>query len=217
MRTDRYRYTEWGIYSKQGKKIAHLDMELYDYQNDPDVNQDGTVDIIDLLFLASHFGEFTGTAAPHRPSPILPKHVGYIEEWLTKARLADDGPNVLRQGITNLEALLNSVIPQKNVLLPNYPNPFNPETWIPYDLAEDADVHIDIYNLKGESVKHFNIGFQAAGTYSTQSRAAYWNGRNVMGELVASWTYFYTLTARYRNRNLPENQFRATGRMVIVK
>lgn len=293
MRTDRYRYTEWGAYSKRGKKIAHLDVELYDYQNDPDetvniasfrrnaelvtrlsqqlqagwqaalpgtqqqisisqklswdinndgvidiqdlilvsnsfgtkpprppktdVNQDGNVDIIDLLFVASHFGEFTGTAAPQRPSSILPKHVGYIEEWLTEARLADDGSNVLRQGIMNLQALLNSVIPQKSVLLPNYPNPFNPETWIPYDLAEDADVHIDIYNLKGESVKHFNIGFQAAGTYRTQSRAAYWDGRNAMGEFVASGTYFYRLTARYRNRNLSKNQFRATSRMVIVK
>ena len=182
-----------------------------------DVNQDGNVDIIDLLFLASHFGESTDAAAPQSLAPLLPKHVEYIEKWLTEARLTDNESNVLRQGIANLETLLNSVIPQKSALLPNYPNPFNPETWIPYDLAEDADVHIHIYNLKGESVKHLNVGFQTSGTYRTQSHAAYWDGRNAVGESVASGTYFYTLTAQYRNWNLSESHFRATRRMVIVK
>ena len=182
-----------------------------------DVNQDGNVDIIDLLLVAAHFGEFTGTAAPQRSASMFPKHVDDIKEWLVEARLADDGSNVFRQGIKNLEVLLNSVIPEKSALLSNYPNPFNPETWIPYDLAEDADVHVHIYDLKGESVRRINIGFQSAGTYRMQSRAAYWDGRNAIGELVASGTYFYTLTARYRNQNLSKNQFRATRRMVIVK
>ena len=182
-----------------------------------DVNQDGSVDIIDLLLVASHFGEFIGTAAPQRSASFLSKHIDHIEEWLTEARLADDGSNVFRQGIANLEALLNSVIPQESVLLSNYPNPFNPETWIPYDLAEDADVRIHIYNLKGESVKHLDVGFQAAGTYRTHSRAAYWDGRNSMGELVASGMYFYTLTARYKDWNLSDSQFRATDRMLLIK
>ena len=182
-----------------------------------DVNRDGNVDIIDLLLVASHFGESTDAAAPQSLAPLLPKHVDYIEKWLTEAHLNDNGSNVFRQGIANLEILLNSVIPRKSVLLPSYPNPFNPETWIPYDLAEDADVRIHIYNLKGESVRHLNVGFQAAGTYRTQSRAAYWDGRNSVGESVASGTYFYTLTAHYRNQNLSESQFTATRRMVIVK
>ena len=293
MRTERYRYTEWGAYSKLGETIADLGAELYDYQSDPnetvnianfpenaelitrlseqlsagwqaalpdshqqtsmpqilpwdinddgmvdirdlllvsnnfgekhskhpkaDVNKDGNIDIIDLLLVASHFGESTNPAAPHRFTPLLSEHANHIEEWLTEARLADDGSNVFRQGIVNLEALLNSVIPQETALLSNYPNPFNPETWIPYDLAEDAAVDIHIYNLKGESIKHLHVGFQEAGTYRTQSRAAYWDGRNSLGERVASGTYFYTLTAQYGNRRLFESQFRATGRMVIVK
>ncbi len=182
-----------------------------------DVNKDGNIDIIDLLLVASHFGESTHPAAPRRLAPLLSEHANHIEEWLTEAHLADNGANVFRQGIASLEALLNAVIPQESALLPNYPNPFNPETWIPYDLAEDAAIDIHIYNLKGESIRHLNVGFQDAGTYRTQSRAAYWDGRNSMGERVASGTYFYTLTARYRNRSLSERQFRATGRMVIVK
>ena len=182
-----------------------------------DVNQDGRVDIVDLLLVAAHFGESPSPTAPQKLASLLPKHVDSIEEWLAEARLANDGSNVFRQGITNLEALINSVIPERSSLLPNYPNPFNPETWIPYDLAEDADVHVHIYDLKGESVGHLNVGFQAAGTYRTQSRAAYWDGRNSVGESVASGTYFYTLTAHYRNQNLSESQFTATRRMVIVK
>ena len=182
-----------------------------------DVNQDGSVDIVDLLLVAAHFGESASPTAPQKLAALLPKHVDHIEEWLAEARLADNGSNVFRQGIVNLEALINSVIPERSALLLNYPNPFNPETWIPYDLAEDADVHIHIYDLKGQSVRRINIGFQAAGTYRTQSRAAYWDGRNAVGEPVASGTYFYTLTAHYRNRNLSESQFTATRRMVIVK
>ena len=147
----------------------------------------------------------------------MSKHIDSIEVWLAEARLADDGSNVFRQGIANLEVLIHSVPPEQSALLPNYPNPFNPETWIPYDLAEDADVRITIYNLKGESVRHLNIGFQSAGTYRTQSHAAYWDGRNSIGESVASGTYLYTLTAQYRNRNLSESQFSATRQMVIVK
>ena len=182
-----------------------------------DVNQDGSVDIVDLLLVAAHFGESASPTAPQKLAFLLPKHVDHIEEWLAEAHLADDGSNLFHQGIANLEVLINSVIPKRSVLLSNYPNPFNPETWIPYDLAEDADVHVHIYNLKGESVRHLNVGFQATGTYRTQSRAAYWDGRNSVGEPVASGTYFCTLTAHYRNRNLSESQFTATRRMVIVK
>ena len=107
-----------------------------------------------------------------------------------------------------LESLLNSVIPEKTVLLPNYPNPFNPETWMPYDLAQDAEVHIHIHNLKGESIHQLSLGFQTAGTYRTPSRAAYWDGRNSAGELVASGIYFYTLHA---------GQSKTTRQMVILK
>ena len=173
-----------------------------------DINKDGRVDIIDLLLVAAHFGESNNSAAPSISTPIPSEHVALANEWLTEARLADDGSDVFRQGIAALEHLINTVLPTKTLLLPNYPNPFNPETWIPYDLAEDAEVHIDIYNLRGESIRYLSVGFQTAGTYRTQSRAAYWDGRNTTGEPVASGIYFYTLQA---------GQFKATRQMVILK
>ena len=105
-------------------------------------------------------------------------------------------------------ALSGSTNPEATQLLANYPNPFNPETWIPYDLAEDTDVHIHIYSLKGELVRQLSLGFQAAGTYRTSSRAAYWDGRNAAGEPVASGIYFYTLQVGH---------LKTTRRMVILK
>ncbi|MDE0396576.1 MAG: sulfatase-like hydrolase/transferase [Candidatus Poribacteria bacterium] len=173
-----------------------------------DVNKDGNVDIIDLLLVAAHFGKSNSPAAPPAHLTIGPKQFGVVEKWLAEARLVDDGSDIFREGIATLEHLINTAVPSKTVLLPNYPNPFNPETWIPYDLAEDADVHIDIYSLKGESVRRLSVGFQTAGTYRTQSRAAYWDGQNAVGEPVASGIYFYTFQA---------GQFRATRQMVILK
>ena len=173
-----------------------------------DVNKDGRVDIIDLLLVAAHFGESCNATAPLISAPLPPEHAALADEWLAEARLADDGSDVFRQGIANLEHLINTIVPTENVLLPNYPNPFNPETWIPYDLARDADVHIHIYSLKGEFIRQLSLGFQTAGTYRTRSRAVYWDGQNTAGEPVASGIYFYTLQA---------GQFKATRQMVILK
>ena len=173
-----------------------------------DVNKDGSVDIIDLLLVAAHFGESTNLTAPAMSTPLLPEQAALVDEWVATARLADDGSDVFRQGIAILEHLIDTTAPTETALLPNYPNPFNPETWIPYDLSKDADVYIDIYNLKGESIRQLSLGFQTAGTYRTSARAAYWDGRNTVGEPVASGIYFYTLQA---------GQFKATRRMVIIK
>ncbi|MDE0425577.1 MAG: C39 family peptidase [Candidatus Poribacteria bacterium] len=98
--------------------------------------------------------------------------------------------------------------PGTTVLLPNYPNPFNPETWIPYHLAKPADVTLTIYAIDGKVVRHLDLGHQAAGFYQSKSRAAHWDGRNDVGERVASGIYFYTLTA---------GEFAATQKMLIVK
>ena len=173
-----------------------------------DVNRDGSVDIIDLLLVAAHFGESSHPIAPSTHAKVLPEYLDRIDGWLTEARLADNGSDVFRHGIATLEHLINKAAPMETVLLPNYPNPFNPETWIPYDLAQDADVQIHIYNLKGESIRRLSLGFQAAGTYRTQSRAVYWDGKNAIGEPVASGIYFYTFQA---------GQFNATRQMVILK
>jgi hypothetical protein len=101
-----------------------------------------------------------------------------------------------------------SEIPLETALLPNYPNPFNPETWIPYHLAESADVTLSIYAADGRLVRTLALGHQAAGMYENKSRAAYWDGRNTIGERVASGVYFYMLTA---------GDFTATGKMLIMK
>ncbi len=103
---------------------------------------------------------------------------------------------------------LAEVRPDETVLLANYPNPFNPETWIPYQLAEPSAVTLHIYEVRGRTVRHLHLGHQPAGIYESRSRAAYWDGRNSLGEPVASGVYFYTLTA---------GDFRATRKLLIRK
>jgi len=98
--------------------------------------------------------------------------------------------------------------PTQNLLLQNYPNPFNPETWIPYQLAEDSSVSVSIYDTTGQLIRTLSLGFQAAGFYNSRERAAYWDGRNALGERVASGIYFYQLTTP---------SFQQTRRLVIVK
>ena len=98
--------------------------------------------------------------------------------------------------------------PKDTILSQNYPNPFNPETWIPYQLSKPAEVSIEIYDSVGHLVRTLDMGLKPTGIYTTRSRAAYWDGRNDIGERVASGVYFYTLQT-------PE--FTATRRMVILK
>ena len=107
-----------------------------------------------------------------------------------------------------LEDLIAYEIPAETELLRNYPNPFNPETWIPYRLAEDADVSLTIYNVNGEMVRSIDVGHQSAAVYETRAKAIYWDGRNRFGEQVASGLYFYHLSA---------GDFSGTRRMVILK
>ena len=99
-------------------------------------------------------------------------------------------------------------IPETTALLPNYPNPFNPETWIPYHLATDANVTLTIYDMRGIAVCQLMLGHQPAGIYRSKQRAAYWDGRNDEGEPVSSGVYFYTLTA---------GDFTATRKLLIIK
>ena len=167
-----------------------------------DVNGDGVVNIFDLTLVAQGIG---GPAAP----PVRGSDSSTIEAWIAEARLADDGSIAFRQGIANLENLLASlIIPQETALHVNYPNPFNPETWIPYQLATPAEVTLTIYDMNGGTVRRFEVGYQPAGLYQSRSRAAYWDGRNMRGESVASGLYFYTLKA---------GEFTATRKMLIRK
>ena len=108
--------------------------------------------------------------------------------------LQPEDPTYLR-GILVLEQLLAILKPEETALLANYPNPFNPETWIPYQLASPAHVTVTIYDINGSAVRTLALGHQSAGVYHSQARAAYWDGKNAHGEPVASGVYFYTLTA----------------------
>ena len=85
--------------------------------------------------------------------------------------------------------------PVSTQLHANYPNPFNPETWIPYQLSEGVDIEIHIYNSRGTLIRVLRVGHQSAGYYTSRSRAAYWDGKNALGERVASGIYFYQLQA----------------------
>ena len=169
-----------------------------------DVNGDGIVSILDLIRVAQGIAE--SLAAPSVRTESV--DAATIEAWIAQARLEDDGSHPFKQGIENLERLLASLIPEETVLLANYPNPFNPETWIPYQLAEPAEVTLTIYDMNGKVVRRLVLGHQAAGMYRSRSRAVYWDGRNQVGEPVASGLYFYTLTA---------GEFTATRRMLILK
>ena len=162
----------------------------------PDVNGDGIVNILDLVAVAQHFGDST-TAAPSilAMNAMHSLDVATVKAWIERAQLENDGSIAFQEAIANLQRLLASLIPKETTLLANYPNPFNPETWIPYQLANSSHVTITIYDARGSIVRQLDLGSQREGYYANPSRAAYWDGRNTVGEHVASGIYFYQLQA----------------------
>ena len=168
-----------------------------------DVNGDGVVNLADIAQVALALDD--GAAAPLARGDALdvitPERV---RQLLTQAKLA--GAN--QEAILALEQLLSLFAPKQTALHPNYPNPFNPETWIPYHLANDSYVWISIYDISGVLVRQLDLGHQKAGHYVDRSRAGYWDGRNSSGERVASGVYFYTLAA---------NNFMSTRKMLVGK
>ena len=119
----------------------------------------------------------------------------------------DRSPSAMKR-LLYLQQFLARARPEKTQLLANYPNPFNPETWIPYQLATDADVRITIYNAQGVVIRTLQVGQQSAGYYTDRDRAAYWDGQNVLGEQVASGIYFYQLET---------DEMSSLRKMVILK
>ena len=114
----------------------------------------------------------------------------------------------IRNAFLSLQLNVGDIQPQDTLLAQNFPNPFNPETWIPYQLSAATEVKIDIYDISGHLVRSLDLGWQPTGSYMTPSSAAYWDGKNAVGERVASGIYFYTLQT---------SDFAATRRMVILK
>ena len=180
----------------------------------PDVNDDGVVDIKDLILVAA---EIDNAAA----APTLTKNsietssltAENLAQWIALAKQLDIQEPRMQKGIAVLEQLLAVLTlaetpPKTTALLANYPNPFNPETWIPYQLAKPSDVSISIHSADGKLIRTLELGQSPAGIYHSKFRAVYWDGRNEFGESVASGVYFYTLTA---------DGFTATRKMLILK
>ncbi len=176
-------------------------------ENKADVNGDGVVNIKDLVLVAAAFGDAPAAPTIRRDANehLTPE---VVQQWLDAAKQLARTDATTQRGITVLESLLAALTPKETALLPNYPNPFNPETWIPYQLVKRVDVSILIYSADGKLIRTLKLGEQAAGVYETRNRAAYWNGKNEVGESVASGVYFYTLKA---------GDFTATRKMLIRK
>ena len=178
--------------------------------NPADVNNDGEVDIKDLVLTANALGSGSGSSAPsigYRDLEVAPTRAD-VQQWLRQAQQMNLTDPTFQRGILVLQQLLVALTPKETVLLPNYPNPFNPETWIPYHLVKPANVSISIYAVDGKLVRTLELGHQSVGIYESRSRAAYWDGKNQLGEPVASGVYFYTLSA---------GEFTATRKMLIRK
>ncbi len=189
-----------------------------------DTNKDGQVDLEDLAWIIKIIEENQNIAA----APIQryqerqePKSVSdgtiqlsdaaivYLHSFYQKIEEISGDPTQIALVKRFLKQLLTPVGgPLRTELYANYPNPFNPETWIPYQLAVDTEITIRIYNTEGKIVRTLFSGYQTSGYYLNRSRAAYWDGRNQLGERVASGVYIYELTTP---------TFKQTKRLVVVK
>ncbi len=178
-----------------------------------DVSNDGAISALDAVLILQYAAGLITNFPVDLLNSALVLNAELESEMLIEAISELEKMSLNRGQKWVLEQLkllvLQRVRPVHNVLLQNYPNPFNPETWIPYQLAQDADVvTISIYNIKGQLIRTINLGSKSAGVYTNSSRAAHWNGLNQSGEPVSSGIHFYTIKA---------GNFIATRRMMLVK
>ena len=176
-------------------------------QDDADVNGDGVITVLDLVMVAGLFDVAAAAPAAHLQVSEAITAVE-VQGWLTNARGLETKDPLIKRGVMMLEQLLATLTPKETELLANYPNPFNPETWIPYRLAEDTFVTLTIYDGGGQVVRTLEVGHRIASAYENRSKAIYWDGRNDLGEGVASGVYFYHLSA---------GDYSATRKMLILK
>ena len=169
-----------------------------------DTNDDGVVNIFDLIVVAGCFGQGAAPSIVKQPIAMF----SMIENWIRLAEQANGGSIDFNQGISVLREILQSLKPEETVLMANYPNPFNPETWIPYHLGQESEVVINIYDTTGKIVRTLDMGFQSFGYYASRDKSAYWDGRTENGEFVSSGTYFYQIQT---------GDYTETRKMVILK
>ena len=164
-----------------------------------DVNSDGTVDNADLTLVTDNLETDGGAPSNVSVFDLLDQKMlesldrKVLEGYLNVLRAESDGSAKYQRAIAMLERILAALRPMETLLLTNYPNPFNPETWIPYHLANASDVRITIYDVRGQVIRRLDLGHQLEGYYTSLSRAAHWDGRNDLGERVGSGIYFYQL------------------------
>ena len=187
--------------------LIYVALQFGKTESSADLNEDGIVNIEDLLLVAAALDNDNkapqvNSVSQEVISPTM------IHEWLIQTQSVKSMTATLGKGISVLEKLLSHASPTETVVLPNYPNPFNPETWIPYQLSESSDVTIRIFASNGQLIRKLHFGHQQPGLYHSRSRAAYWDGKNELGEPVSSGVYFYEFTA---------GQFVTTRQMVIQK
>ena len=180
-----------------------------------DVNGDGKVDVSDLVLISVGLSENAAAPAPsvddsnptanHHSSGVKRQFQAFaaLESQATRSRGARLAHDLLKVWLSQMQPLVT-----ETKLLPNYPNPFNPETWIPYQLTEAAHVKIHIYDVVGNLVRTLNLGTKPVGGYLSREQAAYWDGRNDMEEVVSSGVYFYTLVV---------GDYQTTRRMIVAR
>ena len=169
-----------------------------------DTNNDGEINIFDLIIVAQCFGQSAAPTTLKEPISMF----SMVNNWVQLAEQESDGSAEFKKGTTVLRGILESLKPKKTALMANYPNPFNPETWIPYHLSQDSEVIINIYDTTGKIIRSLDMGFQSFGYYASRDNSAYWDGRTENGEQVSSGTYFYQINA---------GGYTETRKMVILK
>ena len=173
-----------------------------------DVNNDGTVDFLDVVLVFDNRDNNVAGAPTIVGMKLSAAQIDVIKEQIDLLIATNDRSPAAMRTLIYLQQLLVTARPEKTQLLANYPNPFNPETWIPYELATDTHVKITIYNTQGVVIRSLQLGHQSAGYYTERDRAAYWDGRNALGEQVASGLYFYQLET---------DEMSSLRKMVILK
>ena len=176
-----------------------------------DVNGDNSVNIFDLVMVADNFGKSAVAAAP----TLLAKELTFNtqQKWSIQSAMVElEGMPARSEAEKLVLSLLQAILPERLLeqtqLLPNYPNPFNPETWIPFQLAQDSTVTAKIYDVTGKLIRMIELGHVTAGNYVDSNKAIYWDGRSANGEFVSSGTYFYQIRA---------GDYTDTRKMVILK
>ena len=178
-----------------------------------DVNGDGSVDISDLILVARKFDVTNITTAGSLQATTLHNEDVFALQTVLNNLPKKKEFSVLRELLYRIVVLEYRLIPAESALRQNYPNPFNPETWIPYQLANPAEVTITIYNIHGKRVRRFDFQRQPAGWYYSKAKAAYWNGRNDAGEHVANGVYFCAIQIS----DGVSKDFTATRKMLMLK